>query len=282
MDRIILQRRLNNRAVALVALALVIGGASSGRGDRELTGLSRFSQTHKGASLWYDASGHLLVAESGQTTDPLAHVTAFAKPPQTSYPSLSPDGKRVAFVQEETSSKSKSGESQAIWIAELDGSLPKKLVVLPWVNAISWSPTADRLAFISEGLKTLTLSDRHITIVAPDRSYDKVPSWSPDGHQIVYESATQTDHPVPHVCVADLLSGEIKTITEGESPSWSPKGNQIAYLDSREQAYFSVSPTGTNKHLLVKSGYAVSKETPVLRTWLVCGREPVNRGRAVG
>jgi Tol biopolymer transport system component len=270
MYRTFRERQFRKRASALVLLGLLLGRTGGAVADKEIAGIVGFSKQHDGSLLWYDSAGHLLVVESGQITDPLAHMTAFAKPPQASYPSLSPDGKQVAFVQEETSLKSKSGQTQAIWITDLEKGTPKKLAVLPWVNALSWSPTGDRLAFISEGLKILTLSNGHITFVTPEKSYYKIPSWSPDGNQIVYECATGTDeHQVFHVCVADLVGGEIKIIAEGESPSWSPKGDQIAYIDSKAQVYFSMSPTGANKHLLVNTGYAASKGTPVLGAWLV-------------
>ncbi|HWX55168.1 MAG TPA: hypothetical protein VN176_11320 [Verrucomicrobiae bacterium] len=270
MDRTILLRRSNNRSVALLALfAFLAGGSSSGRADRELAGLAGFSQAHKGALLWYDASGRLLVANAGQIIDPLGRVTAFSKSPGRTYPSLSPDGKKVAFVQTENLSQDEKREESSIWIVDVDRGTLDKVAVLPWASALSWSPAGDKLAFISEGLKILTLGDKHITLITADTSSDAIPSWSPDEHQIAYESVTGAgDHRVFHVNIADLLSGEIKTIAEGRSPSWSPKGDQIAYLDSGEQAYFAVSTTGANKKLLVKAGYAAFKG-PLLGMWLV-------------
>lgn len=254
-----------SRAIAAALLVLVFADAGSGRSDREITGLATFSRQHQGALLWYDASGYLLVAKDGQITDPLVHVNAFSKSPGRTHPSLSPDGKKVAFVQTEKLSQDRQREESVIWIADVGLETLDKVAVLPWVNALSWSPAGDKLALTSEGLKILTLADKHITLITRDNLSDAIPSWSPDEHQIAFESTTGA---VSNVSVADLLSGEIKIIAQGRAPSWSPKGDQIAFLDSKEQAYFSVSPDGTNQKLLVKAGYAAFKG-PLLDMWLV-------------
>src|SRR5437016_6230160 len=94
-----------SRAIAVVLLILALADIGRGRSDREVTALARFSREHKGALLWYDASDHFLVTNAGQVIDAIRHVAAFAHPPNRSYPSLSPDEKRVAFVQEQSPSE---------------------------------------------------------------------------------------------------------------------------------------------------------------------------------
>lgn len=269
MNHTTLLSPLSDRCAAVfLVFTLALGGASSGR-DRELSGLRDFSQRHKGILLWYDASGHLLVTQNGHVTDPLAHVTAFSKSPGRTFPSLSPDGARIVFVQTEKASQDKSHEESAVWIVDLNRGTLDKVAVLPWVNALSWSPAADKLAFISEGLKILTLADKRITLIAAENLSEAIPSWSPDECQLAFESVTGVDdRRVFHVNVANLQSGEIKTVAEGRFPSWSPSGDQIAYLDPKEQAYFSVSPAGTMKKLLVKAEYPAFKG-PLLGMWFV-------------
>jgi Tol biopolymer transport system component len=247
-------------------LGLIYGPLSSGVGDRELASIRGFSQTHKGVFLWYEASGHLLVSKGGQFVDPVVSGARFPNSPTRTYPSLSPDKKKVAFIQ---TNQPPDKDGATIWLVDVDGGILDKVTVLPWVNALSWSPKGDQLALTSEGLKVLTLADKHIRLITADKLSDGVPSWSPDGRKIVYESITRTgDRQSFQICVADLLSGEIKIIADGRAPSWSPQGDQIAYLDFKEQAYFSISPEGHNKKLLVRAGYSPLKG-PLLGMWLV-------------
>ena len=134
----------------------------------------------------------------------------FSDPEQIKYsnamPSVSPDGKRVAFVS------NRSG-SFRIWVSKLDGS-----------EARLASP-------VQQG------TDPHLKLPIEQ----KVPAWSPDGKWIAHWEGVEMIHMSPYTGVNDpKRDGEIartfhvwvvsssgqkrRRVGPGDDPSWSPDG----------------------------------------------------------
>ena len=148
-----------------------------------------------------------------------------------SAPSLSPDGKMVAYVARES-------DDQDIFSLRVGGLNPINLTKDCTKDDFqpAFSPDGTRIVFRSDrdggGLFLMGAtgeSPRRLT----DFGFD--PKWSPDGQSVVF--ATEgIDNPLSRsstsaVWTIDLLSGEKKKITEGDAvqPSWSPHGHRIAY-----------------------------------------------------
>lgn len=105
-----------------------------------------------------------------------------------SYPDISPDGDRIAFVS------NRSG-SYEIWVSERDGGRPIRLTSFggPFTETPRWAPDGRRLAFVakeegSADIYVLSLDAELPTRLTTEASNDKAPSWSRDGRWIYFAS----------------------------------------------------------------------------------------------
>src|SRR5437899_1731997 len=109
--------------------------------------------------------------------------------------SLSPDGKRVAYVVRQWIHDQPKLLAR-IWIADADGNDPAPL---------------------TKGAK----SDTH-------------PCWSPDGQQVAYVSVSEGEKSKPQLFVIPATGGESRqvcTMPNGiNEPAWSPDGSRISFL----------------------------------------------------
>jgi len=161
-------------------------------------------------------------------------------------PSLSPDGRWVAFISERDLfnfnlfvADAQTGEV----IADLDRSgTTSHFNALRFLNSAgSWSPDGRRLVFVSfaEGDNQLTIWDVQDEDI--ERSFQvegvsamKNPAWSPDGSKIAF---TGTDGGISDLYVLDLESKNVRQLTDDRyadlNPTWSPDGETIAFSTDR-------------------------------------------------
>src|SRR5437867_12545628 len=176
-------------------------------------------------------------------TDAKAVVT---QPNGDSGPSLSPDGKKIAFT---------TGPSN-IAIVNIDGT--GLTTILLNAKQPTWSPDGTKIAYVAlrDGLiRSVYVANADGTNeTRPTNAYpyyDDEPAWSPDGTRIAF-STTEGDGRVG-VVNADgtgrtMLSPQFVT---WRSPAWSPDGTRIAARQhdpnaASELAIFAMNADGTN------------------------------------
>jgi Tol biopolymer transport system component/DNA-binding winged helix-turn-helix (wHTH) protein len=146
---------------------------------------------------------------------------------------FSPDGQYVAYV---------TFPEGILWRAKRDGSHPVQLTdssVYP-LN-LRWSPDGSQILFCnSRGLRgrvrAYVISSQGGTpqpILPEDSEGQSDPSWSADGHKIVFSTLTYIGNFNSVLRVLDLDSHQVTTLPGSEgmwSPRWSPDGRFIAGL----------------------------------------------------
>jgi Tol biopolymer transport system component len=160
-----------------------------------------------------------------------AHTQLTSEPGQESHPSISPDGKWIAY-------DAATSGNQDIYLRSVGGQTV--------FNLTKDSPAADmQPAFAPDSEHIAFRSNRDgggIFIMgrtgeAPRRVTDRgfSPSWSPDNKQIVFSTVTATlpsgRQAIGELWIADVASGKTHRLWEGDGvdPAWSPNGRYIAY-----------------------------------------------------
>lgn len=159
-------------------------------------------------------------------------------------PSLSPDGKYLAFFSE------KDVFTLDLYLAEAEtGKIIRKLSSVTRNHEIddfsfnesagTWSPDSKKFAFVifQKGKNKLAIVDVKRAKITEEIDFDNIPSfsnpeWSPDGRYLVFSGLVEG---IGDLYRYDFRTGNIKKLTDGFSskihPSWSPDGNLIVYVD---------------------------------------------------
>ncbi len=167
----------------------------------------------------------------------ISQVTDF--PEQTSYPSLSPDGRTVLYV------RYVGGRSHIFSQPPVFGAEATDLSAASAADDTqpSFSPDGRQIAFRSErdggGLYLMPArggAARRLT----DFGFN--PAWSPDGREIAFGTknivSPQIRTTESEVFRVDVATGALRQVTAGDAaqPSWSPDGRRIAYWGLVPQA----------------------------------------------
>jgi TolB protein len=161
-------------------------------------------------------------------------IARLTNTPDTSedYPDWSPDGKAILF-------SAFGGGQSGIYIMDADGSNVRLLMAGP-LHYPRWSPDGKYIAFDGEPagckfeiyvMKTDGAGMRQVTEhPAGCGSYNKCPSWSPDGKQLVYFSSDRSPDPGSDILVINVEGSGETALTHGKTdlhrggfyPDWSP------------------------------------------------------------
>ncbi len=167
-------------------------------------------------------------------------------------PSVSPDGKWVAFLSE------RDVFNINLFIADAEtGEIVKRLKgtnsdphfdAIRFINSAgSWSPDGRQFVFVTfvEGDNELSILDWNTGAIERRIAVKGVsalsnPSWSPDGKSIVFSGL---DGGISDLYLLNLETNAVRQLTNDRygdlQPAWSPDGKKIAFVSDR-------GPNGTN------------------------------------
>jgi tricorn protease len=202
------------------------------------------SPSPTGKRLWIEARGEIFSVPSGEgVVRNLTRSSAYAE----RGPALSPDGKRLAYLSDE------SGELE-VWLASLDGQpFPgsdergrQRLTShgAGYRQGLSWSPDSKKLIYTSNdgGLWVLTFesgepSYERIAVDPDGQNLD--PRWSPHSDWLCYAHRSGETR-LGAVYLYHLPTGFTHQVTSGRfddsSPSFSPDGKYLYYSSARHFA----------------------------------------------
>ena len=151
-------------------------------------------------------------------------------------PSWSPDGKRIAYLQQPT-----LFANSDIYVVDAAGGGAVRLTRTSGLySGPRWSPDGTRIAFTDLGVGNgeifiINADGSGLTNVTRNSAYDRDPSWSPDGARLAFissrESATSLFRIDVFVANADGTNAKrLTSLPEYcDSPAWSPDGRYIMF-----------------------------------------------------
>ncbi|MDX6307678.1 MAG: TolB protein [Nocardioidaceae bacterium] len=172
---------------------------------------------------------------------------------QVDAPDWSPDGSQIAY----SSDASGFGD---VWVMNANGSNQRAIAHTEGWDYYQprWSPDGSQFAvvrcnrqfgFCNIDLMNSDGTGRRILVGSHVANFD--PSWSPDGHEIVF--ASDRANLVAAIWVIDLADHTLRRLTrpalEACYPSWSPLGNRILFTGGCGHANphsYVMNPDGTH------------------------------------
>ncbi|MGH9781696.1 MAG: hypothetical protein ACRD33_07725, partial [Candidatus Acidiferrales bacterium] len=201
--------------------------------------------------------------ESGQTTSPAMRqaLRDMFNVHAISEAVISPDGRRVAWVESLSGKNGAPSPNSAIYVADWKShSTPQRITAASGVSAaesnVAWSSDSKQIAFLSDAAHPGQLQ---LYVVAPGRGARQLthvrgdlsnPEWSPDGKWVAFlfiENAPRAAGPLAaeapdegvvgakiyeqRLAIADLATGRLRQVTPADmyvyEYDWAPDGKNI-------------------------------------------------------
>jgi Tol biopolymer transport system component len=201
----------------------------------------------EGSSTYGEGSLYLVDGDGANLTE----VTDGVRPDVA--PAWSPDGTRIAYIGGLDQVGSTSYSTRSIRYMDLTTNIVTDLThgIIANPASPSWSPTGDRLAFVSRrqgesysldpryptgAVYVATIATGDITIAAPGNGFGaRRVSWSPTRDALVIFSRADTaTNGNEIISMIDLQTGQRPFIFGSDedvsTPVWSPDGNRFAFV----------------------------------------------------
>ncbi|HEY6369148.1 MAG TPA: hypothetical protein VIX37_01095 [Candidatus Sulfotelmatobacter sp.] len=188
-------------------------------------------------------------------TDSSVGTLSLSMPPgPLSYPSLAPDGSRLA-VGVLASSKT-APHRFALGVLSVKDQGWRTYGDFESIGVPAFSPDGAKVAFAAEQVARTrsflildTSSGETVAVGALATVVERAGlGWSPDGKRLVVEMRKGDESPV--VAVFDLATSTVNQIAKGVDPVWSPSGEWIAYSDESRQTCILVHPDGAGTKVI--------------------------------
>jgi Tol biopolymer transport system component len=158
------------------------------------------------------------------------------------WPAWSPDGTQIAFAS--TRPLDASGDVRHIWLMNSDGSNLHQLTFDSTTLNVQglrpdWSPDGTKIAFDDyKDVYVISPDGSNVSRLTTDPSNDFDPSFSPDGHSLVFASNRSSDSYASIWRMNADGSGQARLTLamyfSDFEPVWSPDGARIAFTSTRD------------------------------------------------
>ena len=140
-------------------------------------------------------------------------------------PSLSSDGKKVAFIS-----------NKQMYVSDIGSNTQKKLLESSDTKSPIWSPDGSKIAFVSgKNINIVNSDGTEQKNITNNSNINANPIWSPDGSKIAFVSQRNSKWNIYIIDSDGKNEIKLTDSLEDKSPSWSPDSKKIAFVSTLDE-----------------------------------------------